>query len=157
MLRLCFPEEFALLKSGKAILASSRLLTLAPEYDDFSDMIQVGGRLRRCNSLSQEVLHPILLASSHPVTKLLIQHCDNQLHHPGAERVLTELHRKYWILRGREAVRRHQHNCPECRKWRGQPEVPRMADFPPSSLRLCLLFNWDGLLWPHAHQSGTTN
>lgn len=131
-----FPGESALLKSGKAIPSSSRLLTLAPEYDESSDLIRVGGRLRRCDSLGPEVLHPILLDPSHPVTKLLIQHYDDQLHHPGAERVFAELRRKYWILKGREAVRRHQHLCPECKKWRGQPEVPRMADLPPSSLRL---------------------
>lgn len=107
-----FPKEYALIKSGKTILASSRLVTLAPEYDESSDLIRVGGRLRRCDSLNQEVLHPVLIAPYHPVTR----HCDNQLHHPGAERVFAELRRKYWILRGREAVRKHQHNCPECRK-----------------------------------------
>ena len=53
-----FPEEFTLIKSGKTILTSSRLLTLAPEYNESSDLIRVGGGLRRCNSLSQEVLHP---------------------------------------------------------------------------------------------------
>lgn len=71
-----FPGEFALLKAEKAIPSSSRLLTLAPEYDTSSDLIRVGGRLRRCDSLSSEVLYPILLDPSHPVTKLLIQHCD---------------------------------------------------------------------------------
>lgn len=96
----------------------------------------MGGRLRRCDVLNSEVLHPILLDPSHPITKLLIQHCDAQLHHPGAERVFAEFRRKYSILRGREAVRRHQHHCPECKKWRGQPEVPRMADLLPSSLRI---------------------
>ncbi|KAL1251686.1 hypothetical protein QQF64_019482 [Cirrhinus molitorella] len=29
---------------------------------------------------------------------------DQQLHHPGAERVLAELRRKYWVLRGRKAI-----------------------------------------------------
>ncbi|XP_034539669.1 uncharacterized protein LOC117812820 [Notolabrus celidotus] len=131
-----FPEDFVLLKSGKAIPTSSRLLTLTPEYDETTDLIRAGGRLRRCEDLNREFLHPILLALSHPVTKLLIQHFDNQLCHPGAERVFTELRRTYWILRGREAVRKHQYNCPGCRKWRGKPEIPKMADLPPSSLRL---------------------
>ncbi|KAK7880770.1 hypothetical protein WMY93_032583 [Mugilogobius chulae] len=54
----------------------------------------------------------------------------------GPERVFAELRRKYWILRGREAVKKHQHNCVECRKWRGTPQVPKMADLPPSRLRL---------------------
>nr|XP_057925810.1 uncharacterized protein LOC131127691 [Doryrhamphus excisus] len=132
-----FPEEVSLLKMGKPLSSNSRLLTLAPEYDQSSGLIRVGGRLRRCDSLSQEELHPILLPSSHPVVKLLIQHYDNQLHHPGSERVFAELRRKYWILRGREAVKKHQHYYVDCRKWRSRPQVPRMADIPPSSLRLC--------------------
>lgn len=131
-----FPEEFALLKDGKAIPAHSRLIKLAPEYDRELDLIRVGGRLRRCHDLSEEVLHPIVLSPNHPVVKLLIKHYDAQLHHPGAGRVFAELRRKFWILRGREAIKRHQHSCLDCNKWRGKPMVPKMADLPSSSLRL---------------------
>lgn len=131
-----FPDEVALLTAGKPLSSTSRLLTLSPEYDKSSSLIRVGGRLRRRDTLSQATLHPILRSSSHPVSKLLIQHYDSQLHHPGAERVFAELRWKYWILRGREAVKKHQHNCVDCRKWRGTPQVPRMADLPSSSLRL---------------------
>ena len=77
-----------------------------------------------------------MLDSAHPVTKLLIKHYDDQLHHPGPDRVFAEIRRRYWILRGREAIRKFQHGCAECRKWRGTPDIPRMADLPPSSLRL---------------------
>ncbi|KAK7939924.1 hypothetical protein WMY93_003250 [Mugilogobius chulae] len=114
----------------------SRLLTLAPEYDSETQLIRVGGRLRRCDSLSSETLHPIVLDSHHPITKLIIADYDSKLAHPGPERVFAELRRRYWILRGREAVRKHQHHCSECQKWRGQPIIPKMADLPPSSLRL---------------------
>lgn len=131
-----FPEEVTLLKAGKPISSTSRVLTLAPEYDQTSGLIRVGGRLRRCDNLNPDVRHPILISSSHPISKLLIQQCDNQLHHPGAERVFAELRRKYWLLRGREAVKKYQRNCVDCRKWRGTPQVPKMADLPPSSLRL---------------------
>uniref|UniRef100_UPI00358FBE36 uncharacterized protein n=1 Tax=Myxine glutinosa TaxID=7769 RepID=UPI00358FBE36 len=72
----------------------------------------------------------------HPVTQLLIQECDDQLLHCGPERILAEVHRKYGIRRGREAIRRHQHQCHECRRWHANPEVPRMADLPPARLRL---------------------
>ncbi|KAL1267371.1 hypothetical protein QQF64_032734 [Cirrhinus molitorella] len=73
---------------------------------------------------------------SHPLSQLLIKHYDEKLHHPGPERVFAELRRQYWIIKGREAVRRHQHQCQECRKWRGKPSVPKMADLPPARLRL---------------------
>ncbi|XP_073334837.1 uncharacterized protein [Pagrus major] len=132
----CFPEEFALLASQKSVPNSSRLLTLAPEYDKEARLIRVGGRLRRCDELNQDNLHPIVLDPHHHITKLVIQDFDGRLAHPGPERVFAELRRRFWILRGREAVRKHQYNCPECRRWRSSPIIPKMADLPPSNLRL---------------------
>lgn len=61
---------------------------------------------------------------------------DSRLHHPGPERVFAEIRRSFWILRGWEAVRCHQHSCADFRGWRAKPAVPRMADLP--AARLCL-------------------
>ena len=82
------------------------------------------------------MIHPVILDPSHHVTKLLIQDIDESLKHPGPERVLAELRRRFWILRGREAVRKYQHPCSECRRWKANPEVPKMANLPPARLRL---------------------
>lgn len=131
-----FLEEYNLLKVGKPVPRSSRLLSLSPEVDETRQLICVGGRLRRSEDLALETLHPIILDPSHPVTKLLIQDFDRRLHHPGPERVFAELRRSYWILRGREAVRRYQHLCADCQRWRARPTVPRMADLPAARLRL---------------------
>ncbi len=84
---------------------SSRLVALAPEMDPSNSLIRVGGRLRRVADLADSVVHPVVLNSKHPVTHLIIHHYDNQLHHPGSERLFAEIRRHYWILRGREAVR----------------------------------------------------
>ncbi len=134
ILRQCqkhdFLEEFTLLKGGKDIPAHSQHIKLAPEYDRELDLIRVGGRLRRCDTLSDDVLHPIVLSPNNPVVKLLIKHCDAQLHHPGAGRVYAELRRKFWILQGREAIKKYQRSCLDCKKWRGKPIIPRMSDLP---------------------------
>ncbi|KAK7944426.1 hypothetical protein WMY93_000154 [Mugilogobius chulae] len=84
----------------------------------------------------QDTIHPIVLAPDHPTTRLLIQHCDNQLLHPGPDRVFAEMRRTYWILRGRQAVKKYQRSCTECQRWRNKPTVPRMADLPAARLRL---------------------
>ena len=131
-----FPEELRLLKAGKPVQRSSRLLNLSPELDDTGELIRVGGRLRRSEDLIYTSLHPVALDPSHPVTCLLIQDFDSRLRHPGPERVFAEIRRTYWILRGREAVRRFQRNCAECRRWKAKPTVPRMADLPVARLRL---------------------
>ncbi len=131
-----FPQEYSLLKAGRPVSRSSRLLTLSPEMDESGELIRVGGRLRRSEDLEPTALHPVILDSSHPATRLLIQDFDIRLHHPGPERVFAELRRSFWILRGREAVRRHQYSCADCRRRRARPAVPKMADLPAARLRL---------------------
>ncbi|KAK7915538.1 hypothetical protein WMY93_011299 [Mugilogobius chulae] len=131
-----FPEEYNLLSTNKPIPATCRLLTLAPEFDHAAGLIRVGGRLRRSSHLEPETIHPVVLDPHHKVTQLIIQDTDRALCHPGSERLFAELRRKYWILRGREAVKRHQHSCPECQRWRAMPTVPKMSDLPEARLRL---------------------
>lgn len=131
-----FPEEYRLLKSGKPINRSSRLIALSPEFDQESEIIRVGGRLRRSEDLTFSNVHPLVLDPTHPITRLIIQDFDRRLRHPGPERVFAEIRRAYWILRGREAIRRFQRTCPECCRWRSRPTVPKMADLPVARLRL---------------------
>ncbi|XP_046577970.1 uncharacterized protein LOC124285741 [Haliotis rubra] len=66
----------------------------------------------------------------------MIKDFDDRLHHYGPERLLAELRRKVWILRGREAVQKHQRKCIECQKLRASPKLPKMADLPIARLRL---------------------
>ncbi|XP_052443245.1 uncharacterized protein LOC127984578 [Carassius gibelio] len=131
-----FPEEVAALTKGKSISAQSRLASLSAEYDQTLGLIRVGGRLRRAEGLDPDTIHPIILEPKHQITMLLIKEYDNQLLHPGPERVLGEIRRKYWILRGRESIKKHQYNCETCQKWRASPVIPKMADLPPARLRL---------------------
>lgn len=131
-----FPTEYQALTTGKLIPLSSRLLTLSPELEKTTALIRVGGRLRRATNLSYSTLHPIVLDPKHPITRLLIKQYDAKLCHPGPERVFAEMRRYYWILRGREAIRHHQHSCVECQKWRAKPKIPKMAELPPARLRL---------------------
>ncbi len=132
----CFPSDLEQLRAGKPLARNSRLKALAPELDGESKLIRVGGRLRHSTYLETDNMHPIILDPRHPITKLIIQSYDSKLCHPGPERVFAELRRKYWVLRGREAIKRLQRECVQCQKWRKKPEVPKMADLPPARLRL---------------------
>lgn len=51
-------------------------------------------------------------------------------------RVFVEVRRSYWVLRGRQAMRKHQRQCAECCKWSKRPTVPQMADLRDARLRL---------------------
>lgn len=131
-----FRQEIKDLKASRPISKDSQLAALSPEYDNITGLLRVGGRLRHAENLEADAIHPIVLDPAHQIVKLLIQDYDDKLLHPGPERVLAELRRQYWILRGREAIRKHQHSCRECRLWRAKPDVPKMADLPPSRLRI---------------------
>ncbi|XP_041839808.1 uncharacterized protein LOC121638843 [Melanotaenia boesemani] len=131
-----FPEEVQALKVGKPVSPHSRLRMLVPEMDAGTGLMRVGGRLRHISHLSEEDIHPIILDNKQHVTHLLIKAYDAKLLHPGPERVFAELRRQYWILRGRQVIKRHQRTCVDCQRWRGKPSVPRMADLPPARLRL---------------------
>ncbi|KAI3370633.1 hypothetical protein L3Q82_007201 [Scortum barcoo] len=108
-----FPGEIKALKASRPIPADSRLVTLSPEYDEATRLLHVGGRLRPAEDPEADAIHPIILDPVHQIIKLLIQEFDHKLLHPGPERVLAEMQRQYWVLRGQEAIRRHQHSCRE--------------------------------------------
>lgn len=112
------------------------MYNLAPEFDPIAEVIRVGGRLRHSQELAFDTIHPIILDSRNSVVQLLIAAVDAKLGHPGVDRVYAHLRRYYWILKGRQAVRKYQRKCLECAKWKGKPIVPRMADLPPSKLNL---------------------
>ncbi|XP_076135495.1 uncharacterized protein LOC143118304 [Alosa pseudoharengus] len=132
----CFPEELDALQKGRPLHRHSRLLSLSPELDPDVGLMRVGGRLRRAQDLDPDVIHPIILDPKHPTTQLIIKDYDESLLHPGPERVFGELRRRYWIVGGRPAIRKHQYSCRECQRWKSSPEVPKMADLPPARLRL---------------------
>lgn len=131
-----FSEELSYLKAGKPLPKNCHLPCLAPEFDEDIKLTRVGGRLHQTSQLEEDTIHPIVLDSRHPITKLIIKDYDNQLHHPGPYRVFAELQRKYWVIRGQATIRNHQLQCPEFQRWRGQPHPPRMADLPPAILRI---------------------
>lgn len=81
----CFPNDYPQMLAEKPHPHSSRLITLAPEFDTATQLIRVGGRLRHTAVIDAETRHPVILDPKHRITQLLIQHYDDQLHHPGSE------------------------------------------------------------------------
>ncbi|XP_022079226.1 uncharacterized protein LOC110973069 [Acanthaster planci] len=132
----CFQKDLVTLSAGKPVSNKSRLSCLCPEYDAESQLIRVGGRLRRATELDSNAKHPIVLDPKHPVTCLLIQEADCRLGHGGADMVLADLRRRFWIIRGRQSIRSLQSRCEGCIRRRGKPSIPKMADLPPSRLRI---------------------
>ena len=125
-----FPAELDALKRKVTLPRRSRLLPLSP-YLDADGLIRVGGRLRHAK-VAYENRHQVLLSPSHDVTRLVINDRHRRLAHSGPDHVLCSLRERYWILRGRAAVKRWTAPCWLCKKRRATPCPPMMADLPAS-------------------------
>ena len=63
--------------------------------------------------------HPILLPTEHEFTVLVIHDLHRQMQHVGTSHTLSQLRRKYWIPRGRQAVKKAIAQCRTCRRHQG--------------------------------------
>ena len=85
--------------------------------------------LVRCGRVSNaeidyETKHPILLERSHSVTILIVEECHRKVQHNSVKETLTELRSRYWLVKGRQFVRKSIHRCVTCRRMEGKAYSP---------------------------------
>ena len=89
----------------------------------------VGGRLRNA-PITEDAEHPILLPKKHHVTDLIVRKYHEELAHAGREHVLASVRLKFWIIKGRVAVRRVLRDCFKCRRRNAPTGEQRLANLP---------------------------
>ena len=112
------------------LLDVQRTLAADPKFDDwcrefgvFADedgILRCGGRLQMADIPSSQK-HPIILHHSHGFTKLLVLLSHYKVQHNGVKDTLTEVRASYWIVRGRQVVRKLIRDCQVCRRYEGAP------------------------------------
>nr|CAI5838764.1 unnamed protein product [Callosobruchus analis] len=125
---LSFPSDYQRLKEGNNLSSSSRILSLSP-FMDRDGLIRVGGRLKNSN-LPYCRKHPILLNSSHHLTKLIIRKAHLDLLHAGTEQVLSHVRETFWPISGRSVVRQVVKKCVTCAKFSTKIVQPVMGNLP---------------------------
>ena len=125
--RESFAIEFNAVRARKRVPTTSRILKLTP-YKDEIQLLRFGGLLDRSH-LTQDLKHPIILLK-HPLTELIIRNTHHRLNHSKTERILAEIRSTYWVLGGRNTVRRVLRHCMGCRRENAQPLIPLMASLP---------------------------
>ena len=84
------------------------------------------------SSQQKESKQLILLPATHYFTELLIKEQHEVVHHNGIRDTLNSIRQKYWIQRGREAVKRIVRRCVVCRKIEAKPfptpKAPSMSN-----------------------------
>ncbi|XP_074655644.1 uncharacterized protein LOC141909157 [Tubulanus polymorphus] len=123
-----FPMEYAALRSAKRLPSSSKLLQLDQELDA-SGLMRARGRLMNAN-IPTAARFPVILPNAHDVTRMVIMHTHIVCLHAGIDHTLNQIRQRYCILKSRSTVRKLLFHCPNCKKRRVQPKVPKMADLP---------------------------
>nr|XP_027231846.1 uncharacterized protein LOC113823419 [Penaeus vannamei] len=78
------------------------------------DLLRVGGRLTN-SQLEEDAKHPVILPHAHHISRLIVESCHLNTGHAGVERVLAEIRRKFWILKGRKLVKSVVYSCVTCK------------------------------------------
>ncbi|XP_043287492.1 uncharacterized protein [Venturia canescens] len=125
---LHFAEELKSLREAKCVDRKSKLAPLTPFIDNYG-LIRVGGRLRN-ESIPFDERHAIILPRKTHVTNFLISYEHLRNYHSGNQATLYALRRRYWILDGRNQVRRIIRNCLRCNRVEPQSTNCVMGDLP---------------------------
>ncbi|XP_063979914.1 uncharacterized protein LOC135163938 [Diachasmimorpha longicaudata] len=109
-----FSGEIKELNKTGLLSRNHRLRILNPFLHE-NGFIRVGGRLKNA-SIPYDQKHPVLIPKGHHISTLLIREEHASNHHAGAQSTLYALRRKYWLVDGRQQVRKVINNCTICIK-----------------------------------------
>ncbi|GFR30674.1 integrase catalytic domain-containing protein [Trichonephila clavata] len=123
----CFSAEINALKEGRPLQKKSKISCFNPFLKD--DYLRLGGRLQ-FSDIPFDTQHPLILDGNHPFVHLLIQHTHIRLHHLGVRIVLSELRSTFWILRGRQAIKKALHKCLPCKLFKAKCGMQIEAPLP---------------------------
>lgn len=114
-----FSQEISQLASGQNISRDSKIKDLKP-FLDKNGLISVGGRLQHSDFSFREQ-HPYVLPANHRYSELLVQHCHERVMHSGVRDTLVQMRERYWVLKGRQLVKRVVSHCYICRRLKVKP------------------------------------
>ena len=126
--RDAFVEELKSLKKTKSVGRCSKLLPLTP-YLDKVGVIRDGGRLDRAR-LPYEVRHHVILPRKHRLSELIIESYHHMENHGGVDHVLAAIRQKFWIIHGRQEVKRLKRECIQCKKERMKLSSQLQSELP---------------------------
>ena len=96
--------------------------------------------------LPTSVKHPILLEKDHHITSLIVEDSHKRVMHGGVKSTLTELRARFWIVQGRQFVRKLLYKCVICRKLEGRPyKAPPPPTLPEFRVKECSPFTYTGV------------
>ena len=101
-------------------------------FPDGEGILRCGGRLHNA-PLPYTARFPAILPRKHHFTILMIRKSHNNVMHNGVKETLTDLRSRFWVVKGRQTVRKVISSCATCKKLDGRPynapPQPPLPDF----------------------------
>ena len=115
-------------------------LQVSLDLDD-QHILRCKGRINNA-TIPESSKNPVLLPSKHHFSDLIIQDVHKKIMHSGIRQTLVTLRERFWVLRGREAVKRNFRKCIICQRHEGIAFKPPSApDFPTERVSMEPPFN----------------
>ena len=92
-------------------------------YEDEDGFLRCKGRIGKAK-IPFTTRFPILLPREHHVTELIIREAHEKVYHNGVKETLAEVRSRYWIVKGRQIVKKLIRRCFICKKLEGLAYPP---------------------------------
>ncbi|XP_066260795.1 uncharacterized protein [Euwallacea similis] len=128
-----FHREIDELSKNNKLVSDSRILNLNL-FLDSAGILRVGGRLTN-SDFSYEQRHPIILAYKHRFTDLVIMDGHMKHLHAGVQNLLSIIRLQFWIVNGKNAIKRNLSRCVHCFKVKPKPLKFLMGSLPAARVK----------------------
>lgn len=128
-----FSFEMKRLKTGGSVPKKSNLRFLCPVLDQ-KGILSVSGRIAQSDACF-DPKHPIIIPGNHHFAKVLIADAHAKTLLGGPQAMLNYLRTKYWILRGKERVKKYFRECTICLRYSTKKTTPLMGLLPEARLK----------------------
>ena len=128
-------EEYYALVRGEKIPEKSQLIKLNPQLN--RGVMIMKGRLDNLHSMPEQMKNPIILPRGAKITeKIILQHHQKSAH-AGPELTLRQVRLYYWVLGGRQQVRKAIRRCGHwlCKYPNPQAATQQIANLPIARIR----------------------
>ncbi len=115
-------------KTRKPVRKRNTLFSLDPFFDEDLRLVKVGGKTYQ-SAFEKNFKHQIVLPRTR-LTKLIVQYYHKRALHSGAQTTLYQIGKKFWIINGRNYVRRILHQCITCNRFAKNTAHPKMGPLP---------------------------
>ena len=102
----------------QAVVESPRFESLKNQlglYTDDNGLLRCKGRLQNA-TIPFTAKYPVLLPADHYLTARIIDDCHKRVLHNGPRETLAELRSRFWIVKGRQVVRKVISRCVICKR-----------------------------------------